>query len=167
AEVDRADVGRPLPDAEERPHGCGIASHHRSARSTDELAVAGDVIAVGMTVRHYKIQRRVTVAGQPGSRERVDDRRDVDPSGAAIEQQRSVASEEEVEEWLLVARARRLTQDVQVGVVGVHAERGSAGAVRAAGVPARGELTCLDRLARLTWVRACDPGTREDERSAR
>jgi hypothetical protein len=143
AEVDHAGVGRPLSHAEERAHRRGVTTNDGDVWPADELGVAGDVIAVSVAMRHHEVDRRAPLAGEPGTQQCVDRCGDVDVAGPGVEEQRTVVAEEEIEERLLVIRARRLAQDEEIRVVRLDPERRHARAVGSARVPRGGQLSRL------------------------
>src|SRR3954463_7953589 len=72
AEIDRADVGRPMRNPEEGADRRSIAADHFRTGTTHKLAIAGDVIAVRMTVRDDETEGALSAARQDVPNQRID-----------------------------------------------------------------------------------------------
>jgi len=145
AEIDRPEVFRPAPNAEERAHRRTVATYDCGPWSTHELAVTRHVVAVSVAMGDNECHRLACapVPREPRPNESVDRSGDIHAPCPGVEQQRALLTEQQIEKRLLVVRTCRLAQDIEVGVVRVHPELRRARAVRTAGVEARGQLTQL------------------------
>ena len=95
------------------------------------------MIAMGMTMGDYQFDRALGMTRAPRLHHAVDRRRNIESPGAGIEQKRATRPKDEIEKRFFVVRARRLSQNVEVRVIGVHQHGRSAGALRTTGIHAR------------------------------
>ena len=160
-------------NVEEGPYRGSVATNDNGVRPMDELRVAGDVIAMGVTMRDDQCDRRLVLLAQPILNETVDARRNIHVASARIEQERTISTENQIQKGLLVVRARSLPHDDEIIVIRLHAKLRLVRAVGAAGVPVSVNTSSLELRA---WLRSsctsddtqrCDCGqnTRGHERA--
>ena len=94
------------------------------------------MIAMGVAMGDDEFDWALGMTRAPRLHHAVDRRRDIDAPGASIEQERATRPEDEIEKRFFVVRARGLSQNVEVCVVGMHQHRRSSGALRTTGIHA-------------------------------
>ena len=95
------------------------------------------MIAVGVAMGDDEFDRALGMTRAPRLHHAVDRRRDIEAPGASIKQERATRPKNEIEKRFFVVRARRLSQNEEVCVVGVHQHCRSSGALRTTGIHAR------------------------------
>ena len=135
AEVEGRLVGRPVHHAKEGAHTAGVVLHHGHVRAARELLVSRDMIGMRVTVRDHERHGRTTMPLAPIRHEAVHRGGDGHAPRAGVEEQRAVRAEQQVEKGLLEARARRLTENVEIRRGAMHGELRRHCTGRTAGVP--------------------------------
>ena len=98
-------------------HLCRLQADDVGVGSAREFRVARVVVAVAMRVRDHQRDRGATMLRAPFCNQPVDRRPDFEIARSAVEQQRSVAAEQEVEERAFEIRPYRLADHEGVGIV--------------------------------------------------
>lgn len=117
AEVVGCNTVGPVLDAEEGCDFLWLQADYRGVGAGGEFAVALMMIAVAVRVGDDEGDRFAIMRGEPLGDNGIDCGADLQATGTAVDQQRAIAAEQQVEKRCLEIGADRLADDESVGVV--------------------------------------------------
>src|SRR5215472_7966751 len=138
AEIIARHLAWPVPKTKEGLNCADLRLHYRSLRQEFQIFVTGDVITVAVRVSYDQRNAVAIIPLQPLVNLTLYHPSNVGLSRARIKQKSLLFSEEQVEKRLLIIRAPRFTQDIEIRVVLVYLIMGFARALRAADLPTAG-----------------------------